>query len=109
MNCINVTNLTQNTTSTIASKIKAKSNNKNKIKQEISEEILIDTDKFHVILSLTLANNSKENVLNCIKLLEQRDDILSAEPNYFNFIQILMMICHSKINRVFGIYLANME
>ena len=87
VNCINVTNLTQNTTSTIASKIKAKSNNKNKIKQEISEEILIDTDKFHVILSLTLANNSKENVLNCIKLLEQRDDILSAEPNYFNFIQ----------------------
>ncbi len=38
------------------------------------------------ILHLTLSVHSKQNVLNSIKALEERDDIYSAEPNYLGTI-----------------------
>ena len=36
------------------------------------------------ILALTLDTHSKENVLNVIKILEQRVDVYCAEPNYYD-------------------------
>ena len=35
-----------------------------------------------IILSLTLRDSGKRNVLNAIKLLEKREDVISAEPDY---------------------------
>lgn len=42
----------------------------------------IDVDKFRIILKLELAEPSKEAVLEAINILEKRDDVRSAEPNY---------------------------
>jgi len=47
-----------------------------------SEPMLVDITEFRRILSLELREKSKENVLRVIKLLEERNDVLSAEPNY---------------------------
>ncbi len=44
--------------------------------------------KFHRILALTISNPSKQNVLDAIDILEQRDDVLSAEPNYYHHLDI---------------------
>lgn len=41
-----------------------------------------DFSNFHQILKLNLSKKSKENVLNLIKKLEERDDVLVAHPNY---------------------------
>ena len=38
--------------------------------------------EFRTILCLTLANPGKENVLQAIAILNEREDILAAEPNY---------------------------
>lgn len=37
---------------------------------------------YHQILKINLTDKSKENVLNLIKKLEERDDVLAAYPNY---------------------------
>lgn len=42
----------------------------------------IDVDGFHRILCLKLANPGKENVLQATAVLEQREDVESAEPDY---------------------------
>lgn len=42
----------------------------------------VDDNKFHQIVKIDLKSNSKEHVLECIKKLEARDDILMAFPNY---------------------------
>ncbi|MCL2062517.1 MAG: S8 family serine peptidase [Firmicutes bacterium] len=42
----------------------------------------INEDSFRTILSLTLHTRGKENVLEAIKKLERRSDVLSAEPDY---------------------------
>ena len=41
----------------------------------------IDADSFRTILCLKLEAKGKENVLKAISQLEQRDDVLSAEPD----------------------------
>ena len=47
-----------------------------------SEAMEIDADSFRSILRLTLRNPGKENVIDAIKKLEQRDDVLLAEPDW---------------------------
>ena len=42
---------------------------------------LVDTERFRQILSIKLKTPGKENVLKAVKLLEQREDVLSAEPS----------------------------
>lgn len=42
----------------------------------------IDVEKFRRILQLELAEPSKEAILEAISILEKRDDVRSAEPNY---------------------------
>lgn len=44
---------------------------------------LLNKDDFHQILSIGLKNKGKKEVLNAIKILEKREDVLSAEPNYY--------------------------
>lgn len=48
----------------------------------LTEFYQVDTESFHQVLSLKLANAGKENVLAAISILEQRSDILYVGPNY---------------------------
>jgi len=50
-----------------------------------NNELIKNVDKFRAILRLDLAEGGKENVLSAIKQLEEREDVLSAEPNYTMF------------------------
>lgn len=46
------------------------------------EKKLINVEEFRRILSIRLSENSKENVLSAVKILEQREDIQSANPSF---------------------------
>lgn len=81
--CEKVTNLTEELTEIIQGKIAENpSASSEKIKEIIAKETLININNFHEILNLELQVKTKENVLNAIKILEQRKDVLFAEPNY---------------------------
>ena len=54
----------------------------------IEENDLVNVEEFHQILQLFLKTPGKTNVLEAIKELEKRDDILSAEPEYINQIDL---------------------
>ncbi|MBQ7999905.1 MAG: S8 family serine peptidase [Ruminococcus sp.] len=51
--------------------------------------IYINEDKYHQLFLLKLSKSGKENVIKCIKLLEQRDDVILAMPNYIDVIEPL--------------------
>ena len=55
-------------------------NIKNIVREEHSD---IDLLSYHKIMCLELAEPGKENVLSAIKILEQRDDIIVACPDYY--------------------------
>lgn len=55
-------------------------NIKNIAREEHSD---IDLLSYHKIMCLELAEHGKENVLSAIKILEQRDDIIVACPDYY--------------------------
>jgi subtilisin family serine protease len=42
----------------------------------------VNVEEFRQIISLTLREPGKEKVLNAIKILERRDDVFAAEPNW---------------------------
>lgn len=46
------------------------------------DELYVDENKYHQIVAIDLGIKSKENVLKCVKVLEKRDDVLMAFPNY---------------------------
>ncbi|MCL2842603.1 MAG: S8 family serine peptidase [Oscillospiraceae bacterium] len=46
------------------------------------ENTLVNVDKFRRILLITLTEPGKENVLRAISILEQREDVRHAGPNY---------------------------
>ncbi len=50
--------------------------------QEDASILSAEQEGEKIILSLTLHNPGKRNVLNAIKLLEKRKDVISAEPDY---------------------------
>ena len=86
--CIKIENLTDTSSKQIKSKIAA-------INVELKDKVTdnstngnytINTSRFHQILVLTLEQPGKENVLDAIKVLEQRDDVLIAEPNYISYV-----------------------
>ena len=52
------------------------------LRERIELAMLVDIEKFRRILYLELPVKSKENVLEAIKLLERREDILYAGPDY---------------------------
>jgi subtilisin family serine protease len=49
----------------------------------VENSMLVDVENFRRILDLTLAERSKENVLQTIKILEKRDDVIYVGPDYF--------------------------
>lgn len=61
---------------------------KDKIEQQLNGTYVgnnpITLETFNRILKLTLPINSKQNVLDVIDILEDRNDIISVEPNYIN-------------------------
>ncbi len=67
--CINIEDLTASRKEEVLARVNGEENN-------------INLDTFRRILLLTLNKNDKQNVLDCIKKLEKRDDIKGAEPNY---------------------------
>ncbi|MBE7088010.1 MAG: hypothetical protein E7370_00595 [Clostridiales bacterium] len=46
------------------------------------EKMLINIENFRRILKIQISENNKENVSNAISILEQREDVESASPNY---------------------------
>lgn len=67
--CINIEDLTASRKEEVLARVNGEENN-------------INLDTFRRILLLTLNKHDKQNVLDCIKKLEKRDDIKGAEPNY---------------------------
>ena len=49
--------------------------------------VFIDEDKHHQFFLLKLTKGGKTNVMKSIKLLEQRDDVILAMPNYIDVIE----------------------
>ncbi|MCL2587248.1 MAG: S8 family serine peptidase [Firmicutes bacterium] len=58
-----------------------------------ADEWRVDLQTFRRILSLRLVYSGKENVLRAVRVLEQRDDVISASPN---FSEELILIPDSK-------------
>jgi len=79
--CSEVVDLGSYTTNTIIGALSLYGN-MNTVKTEVEKNTLIDVDAYHKVLSLTMSVLKKEDILQEIRLLEQRDDVLSAEPNY---------------------------
>lgn len=71
--CINIEDLTASRKEEVLARVNGEENN-------------INLDTFRRILLLTLNKHDKQNVLDCIKKLEKRDDIKGAEPNYCDII-----------------------
>ena len=72
VNCIEV----QDLTSSYVSKIKDGNTSRSKT------NLGINTSTFNRILKLKIDNSNKAKVLSAVKILEQREDILAAEPVY---------------------------
>lgn len=84
VSCTSVEELTENTTKIVKSQLDAeKTGDNNNLSNRISKNMLVDLDQFHKILCLTLENSSKENVIDAIRKLEKRKDVLSVEPDYY--------------------------
>lgn len=73
VNCIHVEDLTQYTAEYVKDKIQGNYTEKS---------MLIDVEQFRRIMRLELKKKTKENVLHAIEVLQQREDILYAAPNY---------------------------
>ncbi|MBE6959984.1 MAG: hypothetical protein E7448_04600 [Ruminococcaceae bacterium] len=86
INCKSIKNLTQTATNRISAKL---SGTKETSQRSISSEYVtlsnvynVNTEEFHQVLSIELAEPGKENVLVAIEKLIQRTDVLYAGPNY---------------------------
>lgn len=62
--------------------VKEKLKDKSRLASQADTNLLLDEDVFHVILSLTLKDTGKQNVLNAIKTIEKRTEVICAEPDY---------------------------
>ena len=58
------------------------SGNWSKLNQRADRGMLVDVNNFRRILEIRLAKNCRENVLEAIRLLNKRDDVLYAEPDF---------------------------
>ena len=64
----------------------SKSRNTSIMDVTLNNELNINFNSFRTILYIELAEGGKENVLAAVKQLEERDDVLSAEPDYIGSI-----------------------
>ena len=81
IDCVEVKELTKFTAERIKKELEIQ-HSMIKMKEIIEKETLIDIDNYHRILVITLKEKNKVKVLEAIRLLENRSDILIAEPNY---------------------------
>lgn len=84
VNAVSVTNLSEKTGRLVQRQIVAdKTGDKRSIQQYIDDDMLVNIDAFRTILMIELGVRCKKNVLRSIRILEQHEDILSAEPDYY--------------------------
>ena len=82
--CTEITDSTAGTMEVVRQQLEAeRTKDWKKLEERVKLGMLVDVEKFHRILDLVLPVKSKENVLGAIKLLEKREDVLYAGPDYF--------------------------
>ncbi len=105
INCISVEDLTINTLDIVRQQLDAeKTGDWSLLTERIENDMLIDVNKFHQILCLKIGNPGKQNVLNAIKILEERNDIISAEPNYHKEISASSDDMYNVESDIWGLY-----
>ena len=82
--CTEVTNLTPYSSAIVDEHLAELSNPVSTLSLETKSEHKVNVDNFKKIISLKLANPGKQNVLDAIKKLEKRSDVLIAEPDYLS-------------------------
>lgn len=85
-----VENLTKSTDDTLKVQRETESMAVQSVNSESTTDesnVYINEDKYHQFYLLKLSKPGKDNVIKCIKLLEQRDDIILAMPNYIDVIE----------------------
>ncbi|MCL2763069.1 MAG: S8 family serine peptidase, partial [Treponema sp.] len=82
LNGVQVRDLSKRTMTVVQEQLQAqKTGDWSRLTKRIAHGMLVDVNKFRQILCLDLPIQSKENVLQTIKLLEQRDDIMYVGPD----------------------------
>lgn len=76
IDCIEVIDMTADTANKIIEQQMSNYRNVN------NEDIIIDASKYNKILKLELSNSNKNKVISSIKILEEYDWILSAQPDF---------------------------
>lgn len=71
--CTSVREITESLTQKLHKQLKGKVE---------SNELLINSDTYNRILELKIRNTGKQNIINSIKILEKREEIKAANPNY---------------------------
>jgi hypothetical protein len=83
LRCSRVDDLTELTMKTILTQREAeKTGDWSKLKHLTKRNMLVKTEKFRRVLCLTLTEKSVENVLNVVRQLSKRDEIVYAGPDY---------------------------
>ena len=80
--CVEVENLTSYSSAIVDEEVARLSNPISTLSAETETEHKVNVNNFKKIISLKLSTPGKQNVLDAIKKLEKRKDVLSAEPNY---------------------------
>ncbi len=91
IDCIAIDDLTEYTTDIVQEQLFAEqSDDWSNLEDRISNNMLVNVDEFHRILCLKLDLNNKQNVLDKIRILEERDEIILAEPDYIESLDLVL-------------------
>ena len=85
---ISVENITKYTTEALSvQRKKGNINQLNDYNNSVStdDEVVINENDFYQVWLIKLNKKSKSNVLKSVKILEQRNDIVSVSPNYYHY------------------------
>lgn len=83
--CVEVENLTSYSSAIVDEEVARLSNPISTLSAETETEHKVNVNNFKKIISLKSSTPGKQNVLDAIKKLEKRKDVLAAQPNYFYF------------------------
>lgn len=104
INCVEIEDLTEFSTEIVREQLIAEQTGDwSKLENRIENNMLIDIDNFHRVLCLTLDINSKQNVLDKIKILEGRTEIIIAEPDYIETLEIVSNDPFNTISNQWGL------
>lgn len=82
VDCVDVTDLSTGRRDSIQKRLQEVSVTAATNRDLLDPVLVQDMEKFHQVICLNLEQKSKANVLQAIKLLQQRDDVLYAGPDY---------------------------